>query len=59
MSTHRTETNIVTLMLHDEEGKSWHLRLAMDCLPFIGNYRRVKGFNMEAVIAFDGLRKAG
>ncbi|CAD7335007.1 hypothetical protein SPHS6_00291 [Sphingobium sp. S6] len=59
MDRHRTDPQIVTLLLHDEEGKSWRLNIAADCLCFIGNYRRVKGFDIDAVVAFDGLRKAG
>ena len=59
MDRHRTDCQIVTLLLHDEEGRSWRLSLAADCLRFIGNYRRVKGFDIDAVVAFDGLRKAG
>lgn len=59
MDKHRTDTQIVTLLLHDEEGESWRLSLAADCLCFIGHYRRVDGFNIDAVVAFDGVRKEG
>ena len=59
MDKHRTDQQIVTLLLHDEEGENWRLNLSSDCLCFIGNYRRLEGFNMDAVIAFDGVRKAG
>ena len=59
MDKHRTDQQIVTLLLHDEEGENWRLNLSADCLCFIGNYRRLEGFNMGAVIAFDGVRKAG
>lgn len=59
MDKHRTDRQIVTLLLHDEEGESWRLSLAADCLCFIGHYRRVGGFNIDAVVAFDGVRKEG
>jgi len=59
MDKHRTDTQIVTLLLHDEEGESWRLSLAADCLCFIGHYRRVDGFNIDAVVALDGVRKEG
>jgi len=49
----------VTLLLHDAQGESWQLSLAADCLGFIGNYRRVEGFNIDAIVALDGLRKKG
>ncbi|KEQ52505.1 hypothetical protein BV95_03221 [Sphingobium chlorophenolicum] len=50
---------LVTLLLHDMQGQAWRLSLSADCLPFIGNYRRVEGFNIDAVVALDGLRKKG
>ncbi|EQB08733.1 hypothetical protein L288_07360 [Sphingobium quisquiliarum P25] len=59
MEQHRTGRQIVTLLLHDEEGASWRLSLAADCLCFIGNYRRVEGFNIDAIVAFDGVRRNG
>lgn len=59
MDKHRTDRQIVTLLLHDEQGESWRFSLAADCLPFIGNYRRVEGFNVDAIVAFDGVRKDG
>jgi hypothetical protein len=59
MDKFRTDRQIVTLLLHDEEGESWRLDLAADCLCFIGNYRRVKGFDIDAVVAFDGVRRTG
>jgi hypothetical protein len=59
MDKHRTDRQIVTLMLHDQQGESWRLSLAADCLCFIGNYRRLAGFNIDAIVAFDGVRKDG
>ena len=59
MDKHRTDTKIVTLLLHDEAGESWRLNLSSDCLCFVGHYRRVEGFHMNAIVAFDGLRKDG
>ena len=37
----------------------WPLRLSADCLRFIGPYRRVEGFNVDALMLFEGVRKAG
>ncbi|WP_340265114.1 hypothetical protein [Sphingobium mellinum] len=59
MDKPRTDRQIVTLLLHDEGGESWRLSLTADCLCFVGQYRRVEGFNIDAVVAFDGLRKEG
>ncbi|WP_176596018.1 MULTISPECIES: hypothetical protein [Sphingobium] len=59
MNTPRTDTQLVTLLLHDLQGESWRLSLSADCLCFIGNYRRVEGFNVDAIVALDGLRKQG
>jgi hypothetical protein len=49
----------VTLALHDAQGDPWPLRLSADCLRFIGPYRRVEGFNIDAMLLLEGLRKAG
>lgn len=35
------------------------LRLSADCLPFIGRYRRVEGFKVDAMLLFDGIRRLG
>ncbi|WP_242124526.1 hypothetical protein [Sphingobium sp. Sx8-8] len=59
MSTPRTETQIVTLLLHDTQGESWRLSLSANCLCFIGHYRRIEGFDIDAIVAFDGLDKEG
>ena len=59
MDKNRTDQQIVTLLLHDHGGESWKLTLSADCLCFIGNYRRVEGFNIDAMVAFDGVRKNG
>lgn len=59
MDKHRTDPQMVTLLLHDDQGESWRLSLAADCLCFVGHYRRVDGFNIDAVVAFDGVRKEG
>lgn len=59
MNTPRPDTQLVTLLLHDLQGESWRLSLSADCLCFIGNYRRVEGFNVDAIVALDGLRKQG
>ncbi|WP_231923376.1 hypothetical protein [Sphingobium cloacae] len=48
------------MMLHDDaNGASWQLRLSDDCLRFIGRYKRVEGFRIEAVLLVEGLRKSG
>lgn len=55
----RPESPSVTLALHDEQGAPWPLRLSSDCLRFIGPYRRVEGFNIDAMALFEGVRRAG
>jgi hypothetical protein len=59
MNDARPATPYVTLALHDGDGTPWPLRLSADCLRFIGPYRRVEGFNIDAMALFDGVRKAG
>lgn len=49
----------VTLALHDAQGDPWPLRLSADCLRFIGPYRRVEGFHIDAMALFEGVRRAG
>ncbi|MCI4589887.1 hypothetical protein MOK15_07255 [Sphingobium sp. BYY-5] len=46
-------------MLQNEVGVAWPLRLSADCLRFIGPYRRIEGFNIDAMLLFEGVRKAG
>jgi hypothetical protein len=55
----RSSSHRVTLALHDAQGDPWPLRLSADCLRFIGPYRRVEGFNIDAMLLLEGLRKAG
>ena len=59
MENNRIDPQLVTLLLHDEAGEGWRLSLSADCFRFIGNYRRIEGFNLDAVVAFDGVRKEG
>lgn len=59
MDKHRPDPQIVTLLLHDQQGENWRLSLSSDCLCFIGSYRRIEGFNVDAIVAFDGVRKHG
>ena len=59
MGKNRIDRQAVTLLLHDQDGESWRLTLSADCLCFIGNYRRVKGFEIDAMVAFDGVQKKG
>lgn len=51
--------NPVTLMLHDRQGRPWPLSLSADCLRFIGRYRRIDGFDIDAALLFQGVRKLG
>ena len=59
MRRERSDPQIATLALHDHTGAHWPLRLSTDCLRFIGPYRRVEGFNIDALALFEGVRKAG
>jgi hypothetical protein len=59
MDQHRPSSAPVTLGLHDADGNPWPLRLSADCLRFIGPYRRVEGFQIDAMALFEGVRKAG
>ncbi|MET0360992.1 MAG: hypothetical protein ABW048_04475 [Sphingobium sp.] len=49
----------VTLMLHCEDGAPWPLRLSRDCLKFVGRYRRMEGFNVDAMALFRDARPEG
>lgn len=53
------DSQIVTLMLRTADGGCWPLTLAADCLCFIGRYRRVDGFEIDAALTVGGMRKAG
>lgn len=44
MIRYRRDRNPVTLVLRNEEGLSWPLRLSADCVQFIGRYRRIENF---------------
>lgn len=59
MNEPRPHSPSVTLALHDEAGDPWPLRLSADCLRFIGPYRRVEGFHIDAMALFEGVRRAG
>ncbi len=59
MPAHRPRPERVTLTLQDGAGEAWMLRLSADCLRFIGPYRRIEGFDIDAMILFEGARKAG
>jgi hypothetical protein len=59
MNDRDQDSKFVTLALHDSAGAAWPLRLSASCLRFIGPYRRVEGFNIDAVMLFEGVRKAG
>lgn len=58
MTERRTDPRIVTLSLADATGAPWPLRLSADCLRFVGPYRRVDGFNIDALMLFEGVRRA-
>lgn len=59
MARQSNPSQCVTLALQDSQGRSWPLRLSRDCLRFVGAYRRIEGFNIDAMLLFDGVRKAG
>ena len=59
MEAKRSDPSTVTLTLADSLGTPWHLSLSADCLRFVGRYRRVEGFNIDAVLLFEGVRKSG
>jgi len=59
MSADAPNHDAVTLMLHDRAGEPWPLSLSRDCLRFIGRYRRIEGFEIDAIALFEGLRKTG
>ena len=59
MERRHLDPNPVTLTLQDSHGDAWPLTLSADCLRFIGPYRRVEGFSVDAMLLFEGLRKAG
>ena len=59
MTDRRNPIDAVTLTLQDQNGAPWLLRLSADCLRFVGPYRRVEGFNIDAMLLFEGVRKAG
>lgn len=50
---------IVTIMLRTPDGGGWPLTLAADCLRFIGRYRRIDGFEIDAALTVGGVRKTG
>ncbi|MFZ2998414.1 hypothetical protein [Sphingobium sp.] len=59
MIERRQDFQIVTLSLQDGAGRAWSLRLSADCMRFIGAYRRVEGFNIDAMALFDGAKRSG
>jgi hypothetical protein len=59
MNQRQISSTPVTLNLQDSAGGPWPLRLSADCLRFIGPYRRVEGFNIDAMLLFEGVRRAG
>lgn len=59
MEMRHPDRKIVTLTLQDSHGAPWSLRLSADCLCFVGRYRRIEGFHIDAVLFLNGLRRAG
>lgn len=59
MTHRRRTTSTIMLTFEREDGPAWSLRLSADCLRFIGRYRRVEGFDIDAVALVEGLRRAG
>ncbi|MGE4322579.1 MAG: hypothetical protein AB7E60_06060 [Sphingobium sp.] len=46
-------------MLRTPDGRGWPLTLAADCLCFIGRYRRIEGFEIDAALIVSGVKKSG
>lgn len=46
------DKDAVTLLLHDATGQPWPLRLSRNCLKFVGRYRRIEGFDIDAMVLF-------
>lgn len=59
MRSSRPDPKRVTLTLQAADGGDWRLSLSGDCLRFIGRYRRVDGFCIDAGALFEGVRKLG
>lgn len=59
MHAERPDQKTVTLTLQDATGLPWPLTMSVDCLRFVGRYRRIDGFCVDAMILFEGVRKAG
>lgn len=47
----------VALMLHDALGQTWSVSLSEDCLRFIGNYKRLDGFDIHAALRVEGFSR--
>jgi hypothetical protein len=47
----------VTLMLHDAIGQAWSVSLSADCLRFIGRYKRLEGFDIDAALRVEGISR--
>lgn len=58
MESDRTRPMTATLMLHDPDGRPWPLSLSRDCLRFVGPYRRLDDFDIDAILLFDEVRRA-
>lgn len=58
MESDHTHPMTATLMLHDQDGRPWPLMLSRDCLRFIGPYRRLDDFDIDAILLFDEVRRA-
>jgi hypothetical protein len=41
-------------MLQTPRGAPWALTISSDCLRFIGRYRRLEGFEIDAALLFHG-----
>ncbi len=59
MHAYRSDPKRVTLSLQTADGGIWPLSMSADCLRFVGRYRRVDGFCIDATTLFEGVRKFG
>ncbi|MEJ7933573.1 hypothetical protein WG907_04780 [Sphingobium sp. AN558] len=46
-------------MLQAADGGAWPLAMSADCLRFVGRYRRINGFRIDAMALFEDVRRLG
>lgn len=57
MSDQSKNSHRVALMLQDAAGQVWSVSLSAHCLPFIGSYKRVDGFDIHAALRIEGVSR--